>query len=184
MKTLIFNGSPRKNGDTAALMNVLTGELSGECKVVECYRADISPCVDCRACRTQNRCAIDDEMQEIYAYIADCDNVVIASPIYYNELTGKLLDTASRFQMYFSARFFRNEQPEIKPKKGGVILVGGGDGDPERAFSTARILLHQINVTDIFPLVCSHCTNTIAAQDDKQAVGEVKKLARFLKMRT
>lgn len=184
MKTLIFNGSPRKNGDTAALMKVLTSELSGECKVVECYRADISPCVDCRACRTQNRCAIDDEMQEIYAYIADCDNVVIASPIYYNELTGKLLDTASRFQMYFSARFFRNKQPEIKPKKGGVILVGGGDGDPERAFSTARILLHQINVTDIFPLVCSHGTNTIAAQDDKQAAGEVKRLARFLKMRT
>ena len=155
MKTLIFNGSPRKNGDTASLLRILTGSLHGEFRVV-------------------------DRMQELYRYIEDCDNVVIASPIYYAELTGKLLDVASRFQVYYSARYFRQAEPEIKPKKGGVVLVGGGDGDPKRAYATAKILLRGINARDIFPLVCSHATNTLPAAEDEEAVHAVEKLAEFL----
>ncbi len=180
MKTLIFNGSPRKNGDTVSLINILTEHLSGEYRIVNCYTADISPCIDCRFCRKEKGCAIKDDMQEIYSCIEECDNVIIASPIYFAELTGKLLDTASRFQMYYSARFFRNEATGIKPKRGGVILAGGGDGDPARAFSTAKVLLHQLNTQEIYPLVCSHSTNTLPAAEDTQAVEAVKNLARFL----
>ncbi len=179
-KTLIFNGSPRKQGDTAALIRVLTGSLTGEYRVVDCYRADISPCVDCRACRREEGCVLQDGMQEIYRYIEGCDNVVIASPIYYAELTGKLLDVASRFQVYYSARTFRNEDPWIRPKKGGVILAGGGDGDPKRPYATAKILLRQLNVREIFPLVCSHGTNDLPAGEDGEALQRVRELAAFL----
>ena len=94
-KTLIFNGSPRRNGDTVSLLRVLTEELTGEYRVVDCYRADISPCIDCRSCRKEKHCVLQDGMQEIYGYIEECDSIVIASPIYYSELTGKLLDTAT-----------------------------------------------------------------------------------------
>ena len=179
-KTLIFNGSPRKQGDTASLVRVLTDSLAGEYRVVDCYREQISPCIDCRSCRREKKCVLDDAMQEIYGYIEECDNVVIASPIYYAELTGKLLDTASRFQIYYSARFFRQEDPGIRPKRGGVILVGGGDGNPERPFNTAKILLRQLNVREIHPLVCSHRTNTLPASEDREAVSGVLRLAEFL----
>ncbi len=179
-KTLILNGSPRKNGDTAALLRVLTGSLSGEVRAVDCYRADISPCVDCRACRREKRCVLRDGMQELYPYIEECDSVVIASPIYYAELTGRLLDVASRFQVYWSARVIRGEDPGLKPKKGGVILAGGGDGDPGRPYATAKILLRQLNAVEIFPLVCSHATNTRPAAEDGEAVAAVGRLAAFL----
>lgn len=180
MKTLIFNGSPRKNGDTVSLLRILAGSLRGECRVVDCYREAISPCIDCRSCRREMKCAIEDGMQEIYRYIEDCDNVVIASPIYYSELSGKLLDVASRFQLYYSARFFRQEEPGIKPKKGGVILAGGGDGDPRRPYATAKILLRALNTKEIYPLVCSHTTNTLPAAEDREAVRTVRLLAEFL----
>ena len=81
-KTLIFNGSPRKKGDTAALIRALTEDLAGQYRVVDCYRADISPCIDCRSCRRVKKCVLPDDMQEVYAYIEECDNIVIASPIY------------------------------------------------------------------------------------------------------
>ncbi len=64
------------------------------------------------------------------------------SPIYFSELTGKLLDVASRLQTYFCA-IFRNEKINIKPKKGAVILVGGSDGKIEKPYETACTLLHQ-----------------------------------------
>lgn len=47
MKTLIFNGSPRKNGDTVGLINEFIKELDGEYKIVNAYYCDIKPCIDC-----------------------------------------------------------------------------------------------------------------------------------------
>ena len=179
-KTLIFNGSPRRQGDTAALIGALTGALEGEYRVVDCCRADISPCIDCRSCRRETGCVLQDAMQEVYGYLEDCDNVVIASPIYYAELTGKLLDTASRFQVYYSARAFRKEDPGLSPKKGGVLLAGGGDGDPKRPYTTAKIILRQLNVQEIYPLVCSHRTNVLPAGEDEEALAGARALAGFL----
>lgn len=103
MKTLIFNGSPRIDGDTSSLIKKITEKISGEYKVVDAYRCDISPCVDCRYCWKNNGCPINDEMQDVYKYIQECDNIVIASPLYFSELTGKLLDVGSRLQTYFPA---------------------------------------------------------------------------------
>ena len=40
----------------------------------------------------------------------------------YVGIVGKLLDVGNRLQTYFCARFFRKEEPIIKPKKGAIIL--------------------------------------------------------------
>ncbi len=48
-------------------------------------------------------------MQEVYDYIQECDNILIASLIYFSELTGQLLAITSRLQTYFCAKFFRKE---------------------------------------------------------------------------
>ena len=179
-KTLILNGSPRKDGDTASLIRVLTGSLEGEFFIVDCCSPGIAPCADCRRCRTEPGCALNDGMRDVYRYLESCANVVIASPVWFSELTGPLLSVASRFQTYWCARYFRHADTGLSPKKGGVILTGGGDGDPGRAYATAKILLRQVNVTDIFPLVCSHSTNTLPAARDEEAVGAVRRLAAFL----
>ena len=114
MKTLILNGSPRINGDTSSLIKKFTEKKIDEYKIVDAYRCNISACLDCRNCWKNNGCSINDEMQEIYKYIQECDNILIASPLYFSELTGKLLDVGSRLQTYFCARFFRNEEPIAK----------------------------------------------------------------------
>ena len=184
MKTLIINGSPRPNGDTVSLIRRLEEGLAGEYMVVDAYRCNISPCVDCRYCKEHSGCAIQDGMQEVYDYIQTCGNVVIASPMYFSEVTGKVLDVCSRLQTYFSARFFRGETPIAKEKRGAVILVGGGDGAPDKAHSTARTLLHQMNCRDIHPMVCSHDTDHRPAIEDAQALAGVESIVRFFNQRT
>ena len=119
-------------------------------------------------------------MQEIYRIIETCDNVVIASPIYFSELTGKMLDVFSRLQMYFSARYFLRKTPEIKEKKGAVILSGGGTGDPQKAYETAVRLLHSRNTAKIHPLICSHNTDIVPVSEDKSVIAEIKSAADFL----
>lgn len=179
MKTLILNGSPRQNGDTVSLIRKLTGELEGEYKIVDAYRCNIAPCIDCRYCWKNPGCAVNDEMQEVYRYIEECDNILIASPIYFSELTGKLLDVGSRFQTYFCAKFFRKTEAVAKAKKGAVILVGGGDGRMDKAYETACTLLHHANCRDIHAGVYCHNTNQVRAVEDAKTVEGVESIARF-----
>ena len=149
MKTLILNGSPRIIGNTTSLIEKVKEKIVGEYRIVNAYRCNISPCIDCRFCWENEGCAINDEMQEIYKYIQDCDNILIASPIYFSELTGKLLDVGSRLQTYWCAKYFRKKEPVIKSKKGAVILVGGGDGNINKPYNAACILLHHMNCYNI-----------------------------------
>lgn len=179
MKTLIFNGSPRSNGDTENLLKIVKENIVGEYKVVNAYRCNISACVDCRYCWENPGCAIQDEMQEVYDYIQDCDNILIASPIYFSELTGKMLDVGSRLQTFFCTKFFRKEVPILKEKRGAVVLIGGGDGRVEKAYETACTLLHHMNSRNIHPMVSSHNTNERPAIEDEEAVAGVRSILEF-----
>ena len=179
MKTLILGGSPRPRGDTAGLIGIVRESLMGEVRVVDAYRCDVSPCVDCRYCWEHPGCAIDDGMGEIYDYIRDCGNILIASPIYFSELTGRLLDLGSRLQTYFCARHFRGEEPIPSPKRGAVILVGGGDGNMDKAYDTARTLLRHMGCREVHELVSAHDTNARPAVQDERAVEGARSIAAF-----
>ncbi len=179
MKTLIFNGSPRKQGDTAHWLKAFTTHLSGEYLQIDAYRCDISPCTDCRYCWKKTGCSIQDQMQEVYAYLEDCDRVLIASPVYYSELTPPLLGVASRLQTYYCAKKIRKSPVYLSPKKGGIFLVGGGDGTLNTAHTTATILLRQINATQIAPFASYHNSNEVALKDFEPALQSARDMSAF-----
>ncbi|MBR6789406.1 MAG: flavodoxin family protein [Oscillospiraceae bacterium] len=179
MKTLIFNGSPRKNGDTSKLLEKFCASLDGEVRIVRAYDCGISPCVDCRYCWKHPGCAIKDEMTELYDYIGECDNIVIASPVYFSTLTGPLLSVLSRVQTLFCSRFFRGE-PRMGGKRGAVIVVGGGDGSPDGAVKTARMLLRQMGADEILPAISFHDTNHRPAAEDEETCRKVTEAAAFM----
>lgn len=180
MKTLIFNGSPRPNGNISQIIEILSRNLKGECKVINTYSCDISACIDCRYCWDNNGCALKDGMQDVYDYIQICDNIVIASPIYFSELTGTLLNIGSRLQTYFCANNFRKEKPIQKSKKGAIVLVGGGDGNMNKAYETACVLMNHMNCTDVCEPIFYHNTNAAAAIEDKKVQEELKLIIEFL----
>ncbi len=179
MQTLILNGSPRKNGDTAALLSHLRKHLQGGIIEISAYYDKISPCIDCRKCKESGICVIPDNMQDIYKIIETCDNIIIASPLYFSELTGRLLDVASRLQTYYYG-LQKHGHPVKKPKRGAVLLVGGGEGDPQIAYATAVRILHYMKAKEIFPLICSHATDRIPAGEDAAALAQTEAAAAFL----
>ena len=63
MKTLIINGSPREHGNTTVLLEELRRHLKGDIIELSAFRSDIAPCVDCRACWSTAKCAVEDEMK-------------------------------------------------------------------------------------------------------------------------
>ena len=176
MKTLIWNGSPRKNGSTAYLISELEQALNGEVRVVDVYREAIGPCLDCRDCWKEPGCIRQDAMQEIYSEIIACDNIVIASPVYYSELTGPMLSALSRLQMFYAARRFLKQELSPKPKRGAVILCGGGEGSAETAEKTACCLLRQMKA-DPEHVIFSLRTDQIESWKDSAAIAQIHALA-------
>lgn len=180
MKTLIINGSPRRNGDSMTIVNEMLKYLNGEVELVHAYYDNISPCHDCRFCWNNEGCCINDDMQKVYQLINTVDNVIIASPIYFSELTGKLLSLASRFQAYYVKKHFKkNESFIMKEKKGVLILTGGGDGSPKAAKVRAKIIFKHIKA-NIVGSVFSLDTNNKPSIKDTDALVKIKKIAQQL----
>lgn len=165
MKTLIFYGSPRKKGNSSAIADELARRLDGDIKVVRVYDCNVRPCIDCRFCWKNSGCAVKDGMQEIYEDIQQSDNIVIASPTYFSELSGQLLTVLSRLQTYWCAKYLRHEQPIPKKKRGGIIVVRGGQGMLTRGIETAKVLLADMNAKPV---------GTIFA-DDSDAVASIER---------
>ena len=178
-KTLIINGSPRPQGNTAALIARLKTRLAGEVIEIAAFRADIAPCVDCRSCWTTAKCAVRDEMQTIYD--DDFDNVVIASPVYYGTLPGQVLSLMSRLQPWHAAKFFLNRPLELREKKAAVILTAGGKGNAQMALHHIRALCRMLNAKGFEEhWVCSPNTDAVPADQDEKAMADVLALADWL----
>ena len=88
MKALVLMGSPRKNGNTAALLKPFCEELENggaEVETVWLYDRDIRPCVACRSCQRDWSVfgySQQDDVQEIFDKVLTCDLLVLATPIY------------------------------------------------------------------------------------------------------
>lgn len=179
MKTLIINGSPRREGNTAHLIQVLKEHLEGEVVEISAFYSDIAPCVDCRGCWETAQCVVHDEMKTIYD--DDFDNVVVASPVYYGTLPGQVLSLMSRLQPWHAAVFFLNQPPIQRAKKSAAILTAGGKGNEERAHHHLRALFKMLNARGFQDhIACSPNTDTVPAQEDEAAKEQVRAIAAWL----
>ena len=88
MKVCILMGSPRKQGNTNALLGPFRQELEGlgaETETVWLHALEIRPCTACRACQrdwTAFGCAQRDDVPMIFDKVLACDLIVLATPIY------------------------------------------------------------------------------------------------------
>jgi multimeric flavodoxin WrbA len=98
MNVLAVNGSPRKNENTAVLLqNALNGakENGAETRFVNLYEINFKGCISCFACKRKDSrcngiCAVKDDLKEILEYALSCDVIFLGSPIYFGNVTGEM----------------------------------------------------------------------------------------------
>lgn len=122
-KVLVVMGSPRKNGNSASLaQNVIDGAKSAGATVDSYYLhgMDIKPCDACDECQRNNNreCVIDDDMQELYLKIREADALVIASPIYFFNISAQTKLFIDRWYALGEGR-----SSELNGKQVGIILT-------------------------------------------------------------
>lgn len=96
MKVIAFNGSPRKNGNTSALINMVLDELKREGIETELVQLGGRQIHGCRACfkclaNQDRRCAQDDDvLNEFLAKMIEADGMILGSPTYHGDITAEL----------------------------------------------------------------------------------------------
>jgi len=86
MKTVILFGSPRKDGNTHALVDAFARvirEKQHEVNVLYLGDLNICPCRGCLSCLEKGECTIDDDMEQVSRHIREAEVVVYATPIYW-----------------------------------------------------------------------------------------------------
>jgi len=96
MKVVAFNGSARKDGNTAILIHRVLDELEREgieTEIIQLAGQDIRGCTGCRGCRTKlnQRCSRgDDIVNTCIEKILAADGVLLGSPTYFSDVTTEM----------------------------------------------------------------------------------------------
>jgi multimeric flavodoxin WrbA len=96
MKVVAFNGSGRKDGNTAILLRVVLDELNKEGIETELIQLAGSPLPGCIACykcfqNKDKKCAVtNDKLNEYLAKMMEADGIILGSPVYYADATAAI----------------------------------------------------------------------------------------------
>jgi multimeric flavodoxin WrbA len=93
MKAIAFNGSPRKNGNTALMLSMVLDDLKKEgieTELIQVGSETVRGCRACGMCRQYKdmKCSFsDDKINEWVLKMAEADIILIGSPTYFADLT-------------------------------------------------------------------------------------------------
>lgn len=136
MKVVAVNGSGRKGGNTASLIEAAFAPLRGaghECELIELAGKDIRGCTGCGACGREKdrRChGRSDHLNEIMETVFAADALVLGSPTYFADVTSEMKAFIDR--MGYVGRANGN----VFARKPGAAVVAVRRGGAIHAFDT------------------------------------------------
>lgn len=137
MKIIGFIASPRKEGNTAWIINqILEGaqEQDAETQSWSFSDLDIKPCRGCLGCHkgdSDRGCLINDDMQQLYDALAHADALVLGSPVYMGQMSAQAKIFTDRLFAHISPRFSPHFKENAVKKK---LLLVFTQGNPYAGF--------------------------------------------------
>ena len=94
MKIIIVNGSHRKNGATAFILNEMYEQLKKyrdmEIQMVHVADLELNYCVGCGVCYKTGACIYKDDIEKLSLEIASADGIILGSPTYASNVSGQM----------------------------------------------------------------------------------------------
>ncbi|HOU23328.1 MAG TPA: flavodoxin family protein [Anaerolineae bacterium] len=131
-KVLGIVGSPRRNGNTAILVEtVLEAARARGASTEKVFLADldIAPCDACRACVESGECVHRDAMDELFPQMFASDVWVLGTPVYW-------WGASAQFKAFLDRWYSLSQRSEDKARFRGrklILVAPMGDDTPETA---------------------------------------------------
>lgn len=123
MKVLMLNGSPRIDGNTTIALKEMEKEFLKEkieVEIIQVGNLAIRGCIACNYCYKNDKCGINDIVNEISEKFKGADALVVASPVYYASANGTLISCLDR--LFYSSHF------DKRSKVGASVVVARRGG--------------------------------------------------------
>ena len=129
MKTIILNGSPRKNWNTAMMLKEAqkgAESVGAETEYIDLFDLSYTGCRSCLACKRKDadrcKCFWKDDLSPLIDRIFEADALIIGSPIYLGDVTSQVHGLIER--LHFCALSYDDYSNYFKGKVDvGIILT-------------------------------------------------------------
>jgi multimeric flavodoxin WrbA len=167
MKVMAVNGSPRKEWNTATLLEkALEGAASqgAETELIHLYDLNFKGCVSCFACKTKGgksygRCAVQDDVTPILEKIAQTHAFILGSPIYFGCVAGEMRSFMER--LFFPLMTYTDPPGSLFPRRidtGFIVTMGATEEMAKERGFTQHISLNEMLLKMIFGASESLCS--------------------------
>ncbi|HNR36185.1 MAG TPA: flavodoxin family protein [Candidatus Hydrogenedentes bacterium] len=134
MKIVAVLGSPRSNGNSAAIAGrFLETAAKHGAEIRSFILNDLTyrGCQACMACKkTSETCILQDDLSGVLQAVREADVVVLASPVYYGDVTGQMKLFIDRTYCFLTPDFHSNpKRSRLAPGKIAVFVQTQGLAD-------------------------------------------------------
>ena len=145
-------GSPRKKGNTDYLLSLFMKEaeaLGVRTETVRVCDKNILPCKELIVCEKKGTCPLEDDMDpEIYPLLREAEVIVLASPIFFYNVTAQLKALIDRSQTLWARKYkLKLSDPKKAMRRGFLLSTGATKGKNlfEGAHLTARYFFDAVD---------------------------------------
>ncbi|HPD47191.1 MAG TPA: flavodoxin family protein [Anaerohalosphaeraceae bacterium] len=136
MKVVAFNGSARKDGNTAILIKTVLGELESEgiaTELVQLAGSRLRGCTACGVCfeKKNQRCVVNEDiLNACLEKMLEADGIILGSPTYFADVSAEMKALIDR------AGFVARANDDMFRRKVGAAVVAVRRGGSVHAFDT------------------------------------------------
>ncbi|WP_304353635.1 flavodoxin family protein [Brachyspira innocens] len=178
MRVLAINGSARKDGNTAILVNIIFEELNREgieTEMIQLARQVIEPCKACWGCAKKTNCVHrNDNFQEYFEKMKNADGIILASPVYSANISSNLQAFLERASVISDMHRDKNL---FKYKAGASVCALRRGG----ALNAIDAMNHFLIIQDMFLAGSSYWTFAFGkdiedVKNDEEGIKTIKNL--------
>lgn len=134
MKIVTLLGSPRTNGNSATIAKRLVEtaqDLGAQNQTFVLNKLVFSGCQACMVCKTKlDYCVLKDDLTKILDAVQDADALVLASPVYFADISAQMKMFIDRTYSYYVPDFMTNPKPSrLSSGKKMVFIMTQGEPD-------------------------------------------------------
>ena len=187
MKVLTIQGSPRK-GNSAALARLFGDTAAGlgaEVEEVTLNKLSMKGCQCCMACKGKSdECVVKDDLAPVLRQAFEADIWVLATPVYYFDVTAQMKTFIDRTFSFLKPDFFNRPDPcRLTPGKKLVFVQTEGNPDPTLQvdiFQRYGLAFSYYGMTDRHLVRGLNMDDPQKAANDAELMGSVEELAKKL----
>jgi multimeric flavodoxin WrbA len=160
MKIVCLLGSPRRTGNSTHLAEHFLAHAKQCGATVQSYclnELQIKGCQACEACKKgRDDCVIADDLQPALTAVVDADLLVLASPVYYGDVSAQLKMFIDRCYSFLKPGYIALEQPNRLPQRKPLLFILAQGHRDKSAFADIipryQDIFHWTGFADVIPM--------------------------------